>query len=133
MFGPDDVLDFAPIHISSIVNDAGVIVVKAPSQPCYSQTSGEGPWQVPVYCCEMHVYAGSIKTLSVNLPFDTEDWTVDYEGGSRGFLLPWVFEAEGPIRLAFFVGEDPKIEIVGERFALHVTELVGQRETRNAT
>ncbi|MCL6416725.1 hypothetical protein MIB92_13780 [Aestuariirhabdus sp. Z084] len=111
----NDTIDFDPISVESIHQANGYLIVKMPSQPCYTQkiAAKNGEDRIPQYEVEFLVYNSKFVQNSIKLPFSTAEWEIKHPSGSRMCFLPANYSAEGPVTLIFEKG-NKATEIVGQ-------------------
>ncbi|MBB6092364.1 hypothetical protein HNQ60_001210 [Povalibacter uvarum] len=128
-----DVVDLDPAVVRAIQEREGYVALIFSQQPAYSRAVGNNPRLVPLYDCEIHVEGARIELLQVELPYETTEWEIEYNGGSRSYFLPTQFAAAGPVRLKLGPSDEPRIVVSGSSVRLHLGEQVGTFEQRAAT
>jgi hypothetical protein len=108
----DRTIDLEPAVLAAVEQLSDDVVLVFPSQPSYNaqQTA------VPYFTCKMRISKGVIERNDAVLPLETDEWRVEYLGGSRQCFLPIGFEAAGPVRVTFLQRDVPKLIVAGDRF-----------------
>jgi hypothetical protein len=120
-----DVVDLDPAVIGSIERREGHVAIIFSQQPAWSRAVGENPRRVPLYDCEIRVWGADVQLMQGKLPYETTEWKVEFDGGSRSCFLPTEFKAAGPVRLRVGPADAPRIIITGTAVSLHMGEQVG--------
>jgi hypothetical protein len=108
----DRTIDLEPAVLTAIEQRLNKVVLVFPRQPSYSTQQTH----VPYFACEMRVRGGVIERNDAVLPLQTDEWRVEYLGGSRRCFLPMGFEAQGPVRVTFWQQDIPRLVVAGDRF-----------------
>ena len=128
-----DVIDLDPAVVRAIEEREGYVALIFSQQPAYSRAVGENPRLVPLYDCEIRVWGASIKRMDAVLPYETTEWEVKFNGGSRSCFLPTEFRATGPVQLLLGRSDAPNIVVVGKEVSLHLGKQIGTLEQSLAT
>ena len=128
-----DVVDLDPAVVRSIDRREDYLAVVFSQQPAWSRAVGENPRLVPLYDCEIRVWGAEIERLDATLPYETTEWEIKFDGGSRSSFLPTEFKARGPVRLRLGPSEAPRVVITGTGVSLSLGEQVGTYEQNIAT
>jgi hypothetical protein len=123
-----DVVDLDPAVVGSIEMREGYVAIIFSQQPAWSRAVGENPRLVPLYDCEIRVWGANVQLMEADLPYETTEWDVKYNGGSRSCFLPTEFKEAGPVRLRVGPADAPRIIITGTGVSLHMGEPVGTFE-----
>jgi len=128
-----DVVDLDPAVVDSVDEREGYVAIMFSQQPSYSRAVGENPRLVPLYDCEIRVWGGEVERLDAKLPYETTEWEITFDGGSRSCFLPAEFTAGGPVRLQLGPSGAPKIVVTGTGVSLFLGDQVGTDEQYIAT
>jgi hypothetical protein len=128
-----DVVDLDPAVVRAIEEREGYVAVVFSQQPVYSRALGENPRLVPLFDCEIRVWGAHVQLMDAPLPYETADWEVRFNGGSRSCFLPAEFRATGPVQFQLGPSDAPCIVVVGTGVSLYLGEQVGTFEQWLAT
>jgi hypothetical protein len=131
--GLERTIDLAPATLARVERRGSDVAVHFPSQPSYTDASGDAPRIVPLFRCELLIEAAQIESIPDRLPLESDDWSLRYRGGTRASFLPVPFEAEGPIELTFGSAQNSKVVVSGKRVRFDALEQVGTEEQWPAT
>jgi hypothetical protein len=120
-----DVVDLDPAVVRAIEEREGYVALVFSQQPAYSRAIGENPRLVPLYDCEIRMWGARVQLMDAELPYETVEWEVKFDGGSRSCFLPAEFKAAGPVLLRLGPPDAPSIVVVGTEVSFHLAEQVG--------
>ena len=126
-------IDLSPAVLGQIEHRGNDVALVFPKQACYSDARGDAPRVVPYFHCEMQLEQAHIEQYPDVLPFEADEWRLNFRGGSRGSLLPIGFEAEGPIELILGLDSASRAVVTAKRFRFVVHSQVATEEQWPAT
>jgi len=127
------VIDLTPAVLDRVERRAGVLALIFPRQACYSDAVGDAPMLIPFFSCELQIEAATIESLPASFPVSAEEWLLHFKGGSRASLLPFDFQADGPVRLTFGDHGTNRLVVTGQRVCFTVGPKVGEEQSWPAT
>jgi hypothetical protein len=128
-----DVVDLDPAVVCALEMRVGYVAIIFSRQPVWSRASGENPRLVPLYDCEIRMWGAKVELLEAQLPYETTEWEIEFNGGSRSCFLPTEFRAAGPARLRLGPLGAPRIVVSGTGVSLYLGEQVGSFEQSLST
>jgi hypothetical protein len=130
---PERVIDLTPAVLDRVERRGGAVALIFPRQACYSDAVGNAPMLVPLYSCELQIEAATVHSMPASFPIKAEEWLLHFEGGSRASLLPFDFQADGPVHLTFGDDAANRLVVTGQRVGFNVGAKVGDEPSWPAT
>jgi hypothetical protein len=88
---------------------------------------------IPFFSCELQIEGATVESMPASFPISSEEWQLHFKGGSRASLLPFDFQADGPVHLTFGDDATNRLVVTGQRVGFTVGSKVGEEQSWPAT
>lgn len=120
-----EVIDLEPAFIASVVKQNDYVSVICAGQPVWPQELAGAPAHIPLFDCEMRILNGAIEIITVDLPYESAEWQIEFAEGSLRCFLPTDFSVTGSVLLRIGSVDSPGIVIAGTGAKLFLRKQVG--------